>query len=293
MHRFMRAIGFSKELTRHEQTKMIKKCIKDAEHKNYTSVDGDNLIAEYCKDFADEFGVCVRGEMDEADVFHYDYYFPYLKSNKESTNEEICIERQAEKMAFSGICDEIRLGVSLIFYLQNEIPYLKLKYSGRLPMNSSSMNLTGLSLGGKILMPIYKKPSEEKMVKKKTYERNLLLARARKGDEQAIENLTMDDMDTYSLVARKIMKEDLYSIVDTCFMPFGLESDQYAVIAEITDYKITENNLTKEEVVIMSLICNDLPFDVCINRKDLIGEPEIGRRFKGNLWMQGYVNYPE
>ena len=27
--------------------------------------------------------------------------------------------------------------------------------------------------------------------------------------------------------------------------------------------------------------------------KDLVGEPAIGRRFKGNIWMQGYINYPE
>ena len=27
--------------------------------------------------------------------------------------------------------------------------------------------------------------------------------------------------------------------------------------------------------------------DVCINEKDLLGEPAIGRRFRGNVWMQG------
>ena len=26
---------------------------------------------------------------------------------------------------------------------------------------------------------------------------------------------------------------------------------------------------------------------VCINEKDLLGEPAIGRRFRGNVWMQG------
>ncbi|MEE1517216.1 MAG: DUF3881 family protein, partial [Lachnospiraceae bacterium] len=32
-------------------------------------------------------------------------------------------------------------------------------------------------------------------------------------------------------------------------------------------------------------------FDVCINKKDLLGEPEVGRRFKGSIWVQGYINY--
>ena len=43
----------------------------------------------------------------------------------------------------------------------------------------------------------------------------------------------------------------------------------------------------------MTLNCNELSFDVCINVKDLFGEPKVGRRFKGVVWLQGAVNYPE
>ena len=43
----------------------------------------------------------------------------------------------------------------------------------------------------------------------------------------------------------------------------------------------------------MNLDCNDLNFDICINKKDLLGEPEVGRRFKGVVWLQGCVNFPE
>ena len=37
---------------------------------------------------------------------------------------------------------------------------------------------------------------------------------------------------------------------------------------------------------------NELVFDLCINEKDLYGEPAVGRRFKGIIWLQGYINYP-
>lgn len=43
----------------------------------------------------------------------------------------------------------------------------------------------------------------------------------------------------------------------------------------------------------MALSCNDLVFDVCINKKDLYGEPLAGRRFRGTIWMQGIINFPE
>ena len=39
--------------------------------------------------------------------------------------------------------------------------------------------------------------------------------------------------------------------------------------------------------------CMDAVFRVCINEKDLLGVPAIGRRFKGNVWMQGEVEFLE
>ena len=43
------------------------------------------------------------------------YYYPYFCGNKISTTEQIDIEKHAEKESYAGICDEVRLGVTLIF----------------------------------------------------------------------------------------------------------------------------------------------------------------------------------
>ena len=100
-------------------------------------------------------------------------------------------------------------------------------------------------------------------------------------------------MDLYTTLSKKIRKQDVYSLVDTYFMPYGVECDQYSVLGEIVEARKVENFLTKETVHIMKVNCNDLEFDVCINEKDLLGEPAVGRRFKGNIWMQGYINFPD
>jgi len=76
-------------------------------------------------------------------------------------------------------------------------------------------------------------------------------------------------------------------------MPCGVECDQYSVIGEIKDIQKVKNIYTKEEMYILSLECNDLLFNVCINSQDLVGEPEIGRRFKGQIWLQGTLNFEE
>jgi hypothetical protein len=53
------------------------------------------------------------------------------------------------------------------------------------------------------------------------------------GDEDAMEKLTMEDMDTYAAISRQIQTQDVYSIVDSYFMPYGVECDMYSVMGEI------------------------------------------------------------
>ena len=79
-------------------------------------------------------------------------------------------------------------------------------------------------------------------------ERNGLIAAARKGDEDAIENLTLEDIDTYSLLSRRVQHEDILSIVDSYFMPYGIESDQYSILGEIMDCRLLQNSYTEENV---------------------------------------------
>ena len=37
----------------------------------------------------------------------------------------------------------------------------------------------------------------------------------------------------YAMITKRIQKEDVYSIVDTTFIPYGSESDNYTVIGTI------------------------------------------------------------
>ena len=245
------------------------------------------------KDYSEGLGLAVCGEFDDEDKFIYEYYYPYLVPSRVSTEEDISVERHAAQHSYAGICNENRIGVSLVFYLLNMVSYMKYENEDHFPIRGTTLSLSALSIKGQILMPIAKTEEEKKVVKKKTNYRNNLINNARKGDETAIESLTLDDMDLYTTLSRKIRKQDVYSLVDTYFMPYGVECDHYSVLGEITETRKTVNSLTKEVIHIMRINCNDLEFDLCINEADLLGEPAVGRRFKGNIWMQGFINFPK
>lgn len=294
MHRYLRAIGFSNLKSRLQVNNLLAYVIQNADEKKYTSTnDMDIMFAEYSMDFAENLGITVRGEFNEENQFVFDYYFPYSRGTQISSYEDISIERHAEKESYAGICDDIKVGVSLIFYLQNVISYLKIKNADRLPIKGTSLILSALSVDGTILLPLEKRKSDLKKTKKESINRSKLIAAARNGDEDAMESLTLEDIDTYTNISRKILKQDVFTLVDTYFMPYGVECDQYSVLGEIIDYQFVENKMTKEEICQMTICCNDLYFDVSINKKDLLGEPKTGRRFKGIIWMQGHINFPE
>ena len=293
MHKYMRAIGFSEYSDRKKLKELLTDVVLNADERSYTMNSEGILIGEFCRNFADRMGIAVCGEFDEEDKFIYEYYYPYLKGDEIPTNEDVTVERHAARESYVGMCDEVKVGISLIFYLQNMIPYVKAKAMGMLPVRGTSLTLTGLSTSGIIIMPIQKNESQKERVRKESAERNHLLAAARKGNEDAIETLTLEDMDLYTSISRRIQKEDVYSMVDTYFMPYGMECDQYSVLGEILQVELVTNQITGEEIYLLKICSNELTFDVSINIIDLYGEPQVGRRFKGSLWLQGKINYLE
>lgn len=290
MHKFLRAIGFS-HITK-EQLQHIFADIISAPTVQKAALDSEgNEFAELSKEYGDFFGISVRGVYNEDDTFEMEYYYPYLCGKNISIIEPAEVEKHAEKESYAGICDEVRIGVTLIFYLQNVVDYLAVSKSKGYMNLADGVILAALSTEGKILFPINKAEKKVPHAPKEGTDRNHLIAAARDGDEDAIENLTLEDIDTYSLLSKRITHEDVLSIVDTYFMPYGIESDQYSVLGEIMDVTLLQNRFTEENVYSMEIMCNDILFSVCINQKDLLGEPEVGRRFKGNIWMQGSVKY--
>lgn len=293
MHKYLRAIGFSKLTDRKKIKELLTEVVMNSDARAYTMNSDDVMLGEFRKNFAGGMGIAVCGDFDDDDKFIYDYYYPYLVGSGITSYEDVSVERHAAKDSYAGVCDDVKVGISLIFYLRNMIPYVKAQSMGKLPVRGTSLTLSALSISGMVMMPIMKDEMQKERVKRDSVNRSNLLAAARKGDEDAIETLTLEDMDMYTTISRRIQKEDIFSLVDTYFMPYGVECDQYSVLGEIVGIRLTTNHITGEQIYVLTICSNELTFDVCINIIDLFGEPQVGRRFKGVIWLQGYINFPE
>ncbi len=292
MHSFLRAIGFSNITGRRAVEDLLQEVCSSCDARDAVRMENGTAFVEYRKEFAPGCGLIVCGEMDE-NGFHRDYYFPYFETNTVSSYADIIVEKHGEKDSFAGVCEDVRIATSIIFYVSNAAKYRKEASRSRLEGSNISVTLTGLSIDGKILLPVWKQPQQDLLDMESVSNRSHLIAAAKNGDESAIENLTLKDMDTYDMISRRILHEDVFSIVDTFFMPYGVECDRYQLMGEIQSYKKIRNHKTKEYTYQLSLKCNDVMMDVCINEADLLGDPAVGRRFKGEVWLQGKINFPD
>ncbi len=291
MHKYLKAVGFSEIRKRSEIGDIIRDVINNYDEKTAVENHPEGVFVEFSKSYGCDCGITVCGQYDEDNKFHVEYYFPFFRGTGITTQEQVVIERHAEKESFAGACDDLRIGITLIFYLQNPAEYMLEEYKGSMESGSHPVTLSGLAADGKILFPVQKDKEAVKVEKEMNQNRTNLIAAARSGDEEAMESLTMEDMDTYSMISQRIMTDDVFTIVDSYFMPHGIECDQYNIMGEILDFMMFKNIITGEEICQMTVESNDMQFDVCINRKDLLGEPEIGRRFKGVIWLQGQIHY--
>lgn len=290
MHSFLRAIGFSQLKDRKDLDRVIGDIMNDPSVKSQAELSPRQKYTEMSKAFGERIGITIRGEYDELGFFHLEHYFPYCLGKLISVKEAIMINKRIDTDAYTGMCDDMRLGVSLIFYLQNAVDYLCSKNPVGAP-HFSSVTLSALSIEGKILLGLDPDDNAEKQRNDSTRRHRQLLSEAQSGNQEAIDSLTIEEIDTFAMVNRRIRKEDLYSIVESSFIPYGSESDNYTLIGTILNWKIIQNTVTGEEIYELILNCNDLMFNLCINKNDLLGEPMIGRRFKGYVWMQGYVRF--
>ena len=289
MHRYLRAVGFSNIETKKQIRDLMNDVIINPNRKEFIETGRDSILVEYSKNYCPTCGITLRGEYDDSNDLTLDFYYPFVQGDEVSTTENVSIERHADKESFAGLVEDYRVGASLIYYVQNGMSVMKNMSSSESEQAGASTYLSALSLGGTIMLPIQKDPKQKELLRKASADRNKRIIAAKSGDEEAIEQLTLEDIDTYSAVSKRLLKEDVFTLVDSYFMPNGVECDHYSILAEIMDYRLETNSLSSENVYAFDLSCNGIAITLCINEKDLLGEPEVGRRFRGNIWLQGEI----
>lgn len=292
MHSFFRAIGFS-EIESDENIQRLYEDISKSRmsEKTYISNKTQAVYKEHIRYYGHNIGIIWTSSYDrEKDKEIAGECYPFFKGEAMLAEEGFSAEKRAAGNTYLATVDEPRSNVMVIFGVINTADYMKLNENGMINAATKiNVAFSGLSTEGVVLLPIQMSKRELKRERREANERVELLQAAKKGDETAMETLTFKDLNAYTNATKRIIKEDLFSIVRCSFMPYGLECDRYSVVADIESVGKIINTYTNEKIWLLRLNINGIFVDTAINEKDLVGEPSEGRRFKGNILLQAYI----
>ncbi len=319
MHKFLRAIGLASIDSGRSIDEIIEYATHDAvrgESVVYNTrssevfEDGMYYRAQIYHPMCKGAGIAIRGFYSPyTDRFITSYYFPYVDGVGNGEAATVYAEPDVGHDGYFGQATGHDALEDAIFYIKNSIDY-EIHSSGETSAQDCRIKLSALSVGGKIILGTFadKKSSHtshtpENLVNLHNIDK--IPSFMELNPDELLD--TDDDIVPYSgeksepdfakdigMIARlfdRISKEDVFSIVDSSFYPDGLESNVYYVVGNILSLDSRVNTLTGEEIYVMNLECNDICFNLMINKEDLYGEPEVGRRFLGSIWLLGELIY--
>lgn len=248
----------------------------------------DERLIELTKYIAPNIGITLRGFLDRDDQFIRQLAFPVIKINEPVSKKYKRISPLKNEPAALTRSDFPTLGCSLYSYVQNlyEVSDGE-ELSSLTNATWKGIGISALSSAGMILLPMGK--SENKELRAIEGKRNRLKKEIFNGNDDAYEQLTLTEMQIYTTIDKRVKKNGIYGVISTTLMPRGVEEDMYYCIGQIEEISSSKIPLTEQIVYHFLLSCCGIRFCVSINKDTLIGEPEVGRRFKGIVWMQSRI----
>lgn len=288
MNEYLRSVGFARYKTTN-QIRFLSKTVIDApDSKCIMSNSLTNAYIEYYKQYSDDFGLSIKGYVDELDDLMPEKLVPFVFTNNKLSIKSIdhnenkyldIFESMPESISDCMIdCTESKSGNKFSFYLHNTVDYFNNKDNITLP----KINVVGLSNYGKIILPTnysiqnFGQSVGDFRKKISGYKLNNINSKTT--------NIKYDDT-----IKACLKKEDFLTVVDGYFVE--LSKACYCILGDIIKIEKIKNKATMEISYMFTLNVSDLNIEVCINAKDLIGMPSVGMRFMGHCFFQGKILY--
>lgn len=289
------AIGFSEIDKKYTIEEIVGEILEEPTKQQASRNKSKDIIAEYVKEFGKDTYVMVRvvvrpeqtkKENKEETTIEVEQCEPYLDTRYTLNVEELSVEEIDDEYNYYAICEEKETGIQFIFWLQNVIEYTE---AAVYKQSFNKVKVAALAMEGTIVLPIEQDEEDATAQKEEKEKIKVMLQKAREGDEQAKAQLEEEEKELDDLLKERLYEEDFLTLMSGYFIPTTLVDATYAILGEITHVDTRKNNKTGEEMYLFTLDVNDMPLEVMINKKQLVGYPTVGMRFMGTCWLQGTV----
>lgn len=287
MLREFSAIGMSRYTNPKAVDQLVSELLEKGPLKGQQFFKDGALHVEIFKEMG-PFQMVLRGEIEEGGYIHIFMVLPALKEKRgyefiecetmEVPGDVIYLAGQ-EKHTLEGLC--LALTEVHRFYKEKDLFQKEKLY----------VSCYGLSIEGKVILGIERTQEDVEAIEEGEEQRRQLLSRAMDGDEDAMDQIQDEEERTQQEIEERLQYEDVYSIFDGFLYPAEGEGEHYfTILGDILYVDKLMNSFTEEWVYYLSLDVLGQNIRVCINPRDLLGEPLPGRRFTGKVWLYGRLD---
>ena len=170
-----------------ERISILDQFIKEPDYmKIILRIDEENNMVLILKEVAKDMGIAMCGEEIEEGTFHFQYYYPYSISHVVSSQTVSTFSKQGEKDSYAGLCEDYRVGVSLIYYLTNFMEMREIFSKTRNFLKEKRFALLAYLIIS-TYVPLEKPNSRLNQPKSASQKRTSMIESARSGDASAME----------------------------------------------------------------------------------------------------------
>jgi hypothetical protein len=286
---YIHSLGFSEYKDKEKAEELVNDIIKEPTTRYISNYNTDEIKVEYYKEYGDDFGLLVRGSLNETEELTVHSLIPYAVGRNLTDTDEIEVEKGDATDIYNAYCEDNKSGTPISFFLQNIIDYMEIDEMEDVYIEG--VKLVAFSVEGTIILPIEKDEEDELFEETENIIREELLNKAKSGDEEAMDILEEEALEASELLQERLKSEDLLSILEGFFVPVGDADDIYSILGIVEEVETLMNTQTKEKIYLLRIKCMSIFMDVYINSKDLVGTPSIGMRFKGTVWAHGTIQF--
>lgn len=282
MIRFLSAIGMSQYTQPQKLDRFIRSWTKEGDSclRTYVRRDAGRMQFELTKKMG-PFFLTVTGQKGEQDLVGG--FFPGVRERRVLPYLDCeVIEERPGVFFLSAV--EGETGEQIKFMMTTAKPFFS---KGVLEAEErGNYSCYGLSVEGKVLLGVKRSEEEEKAIREEEQWRREILNKVQQGDENALREVETYAAETAEEIQERLRQEDVYTILDGFFVPRG-NSNFFVVLGDILYVDKLLNPLTEEWSYRLEVKTMGTRIGIYINPKDLVGVPCKGRRFLGEVFLQG------
>ncbi len=113
-------------------------------------------------------------------------------------------------------------------------------------------------------------------------------------ESAGMREMSMSEEEYYeemSFIQELLKTEDVLSVLEVYLFPVENVEAMYSLLGIIEDVRKEAIRDSDGFLYCLRVRTMGVDLDLIINEKDLLGEPKVGMRFKGNVWFQGRIDF--